>query len=363
MINIKELTLEELKSFLQGFGEPAYRARQIWNWLYIKKAASFEEMTDLKKELRIRLAQEFIVPGLILLDKVTSRNSDTVKFLFALPDEEIIESVLMKYVDDKMKYTDGKMQYINSKGERLSVCLSTQAGCPLKCSFCASGVGVFKRNLLFWEIIGQFIEVERSSAERIGNIVFMGIGEPLMNYAATIKAIRFFHETLGIGMRHITVSTSGLSDKIRALADEHMPIHLAVSLHAPDNELRTKLMPINKRFSVESIISACQYYYKVNKRRITFEYVLIDGVNDSPKQASKLLKLLAGVYCLINLIPLNYVKEFSYRPSPPNRIKEFKKILENGNMGDGNIKVTLRAKKGDEMDAACGQLRRRSLKE
>lgn len=345
-INIKTLNLEQLGKWMEGHSQPKYRAAQVWKWLYQKMAVSFEEMTDLGKGLRQKLSATLFIPRLKLIKTLTSKDKDTVKFLFALPDNELIESVLMRY---KTKEDD-----------RLSVCLSTQVGCPIACQFCASGVTGFKRNLETWEIIDQFLEIQRITPERIGNIVYMGMGEPLLNYKPTLESIYFFHreDTFGIGMRHITISTSGLADKIHKLAGEHLPVHLAVSLHASNNKTRTKLMPINKKFPIEELLSACKYYYKLTRRRITFEYVLIAGINDSPEQARELLKILSDIYCLVNLIPLNIVKEFPYAPPKPARVREFQQIIENG-----GIKVTLRAEKGDEMEAACGQLRRHSLKD
>lgn len=341
-VNLKDLNLEELGKWMEEAGQPKYRAKQVWLWLYQKRAASFDEMTDLTKELRAKLTRDAFIPGLEVLEKSVSKDEKTIKFLFALPDKETIETVLMRYED------------------RLSICLSTQVGCALGCIFCASGVNGVKRDLLTWEIVEQFLEVQRHTQDRIGNVVFMGMGEPLVNYDNTLAAIYFLNrrDTFGIGMRHITVSTSGLADKIRDLADEKLPLHLAVSLHAPNDLLRSKLMPINKRFPIDKLLSACRYYYQINHRRITFEYILIDGVNDSPEAAKDLLHLLSGIYSLINLIPLNLVQEYSYRPSPPHKIREFQNILENG-----GITVTIRAEKGDELNAACGQLRRHSLKE
>lgn len=369
MKNLKDLTLEEMEAFLESLGEAPYRGRQIMEWIF-RGVDSFQAMTNLSLRLRKRLEQVAVVPSLVLKEEWQSHDGKTRKFLFLLPDGEGIESVLMKFPFRR---------YEPPGEERLSLCLSTQVGCALACVFCASGLSGMKRNLEAWEILDQVIQVQRITHRRIQNVVLMGMGEPLANYQRTMKAIRLLTGRLspeeaqtpeegpaiktasspppgiGLGARHVTISTAGLVPGIVRLSEEGLPVKLAVSLHAPDDPLRSRLMPINRKYPLSELLLACKAYQEKTKGRVTFEYLLIAGLNDAPSHARKLLKLLRGINCLLNLIPLNPVPDLPYLPSPPSAVKSFKAILEGG-----GIKVTVREEKGRDIQAACGQLRRKS---
>jgi 23S rRNA (adenine2503-C2)-methyltransferase len=341
MKTIKGLELFELENGMKDEGESSYRAKQIFSWLYQKGVSSFEDMTNLSKSMRQKLGQKWEIPKLELVRVQRSEDRDTTKFLFKLPDGEMVESVLMYFED------------------RLSVCVSTQVGCAFGCIFCASGLMGWKRNLEAWEIVDQVLEIQKRTDGRVSNLVFMGMGEPLSNYENTLKAIRILHHPLGlgIGMRHFTISTVGLVPMIKKLADEGYPIRLAVSLHAPIDDLRLKLMPVNKKYSISEILEACRYYQSKVKRRITFEYILIQGVNDDLALAKKLTEILKGVYAHVNLIPLNPLPEYPYRAPSEKQTKLFQNILEK--MG---IPATIRQERGQDIQAACGQLRLQEAK-
>lgn len=335
---IYSLTYEELEAWLIGQGEARFRAGQIYDWLYQKRVRTFDEMSNLSKGLRQKLAEHFELESLHEITRQTSADG-TVKFLLGLPDGNAIETVIMRH------------SYGNS------ICVTTQVGCRIGCTFCASTLGGLKRNLAAGEIAAQMVFAQRvldAEGERAGYIVVMGIGEPFENFDALIRFIRIVnHEKgLNIGQRHITVSTSGIIPKIYQFADLGMQVKLAISLHAPNTELRTQLMPINRAYPLPELMKAAQYYVEKTGRRISFEYGLFGGVNDKPEQAEELAELVKPIFCLVNLIPVNYVPERDYVRTSKEEIERFKKILE-----DHGIVVTLRREHGSDIAAACGQLR------
>ncbi|MEN3001519.1 MAG: 23S rRNA (adenine(2503)-C(2))-methyltransferase RlmN [Armatimonadota bacterium] len=331
------LSTAQLRAWVsETFGEPAYRGTQLAQWIYAKAATEFEQMTDLPAALRARLRdQAVITPNAISL---TQQSRDgTVKCLLRLADENEVECVLLPYED------------------RVSVCLSTQVGCAMGCRFCATAQGGYTRNLTAGEIIDQLLHLQRLSERRISHVVLMGMGEPLLNLENVVQALRLMHDEVGISYRRMTVSTVGIVPKIYALAEYDLPITLAVSLHAPDDETRARLMPVNRKWGVETLIQAARDYFEKTRRRITFEYLLLREVNDTPWHAEQLAKKLRGVPCLVNLIPFNYV------PTPDNfqrpeaeRVRRFRQILE-----AAGVEVTQRVERGHDIDAACGQLRGR----
>lgn len=334
-----DLTYAQLKELLTSWGEPPYRADQLWGWIYRSLATDFEEMTNLPKELRAKLAEEVLLQALRPLAEKVSADGLTRKVLFALRDENTIESVLMHYE------------------RRHTACISTQVGCPFGCVFCATGQGGFVRNLTAGEIVEQVLFFARflsTKGQKLTNVVFMGMGEPLANYEATWQAIRTLNHGDGfnLGARRMTISTVGLVPGIRRLAEEGLQVGLAISLHAPTDELRNKLVPINRRYPLAQLMAACRHYVERTGRRISFEYALIHGVNDSPEQARQLAQLLDGLLCHVNLIPLNPVLESPYRPSSRDRILAFQAELN-------RLKVpnTLRVERGVDIQAGCGQLR------
>jgi len=335
---IYDMTPEALGGWLAENGEPAYRAGQILNWLYAKRVTDFDEMTNLPKELRQKLKDHFLFVALHEITKLQSKDG-TVKYLFGLFDGNAIETVVMRH------------QY------GISICVTTQVGCRMGCTFCASTLGGLKRNLTAGEIVAQVVHAQRmldASNERISSIVVMGSGEPFENYEATKTFLMIMtHEKgMNIGQRHITVSTSGLVPKIREFADWNTQINLAISIHAPNNELRSKLMPINRKYPFDELLDACRYYIEKTGRRITFEYALINGVNDRPEHAEELANVLRGMLCHVNLIPVNYVPERNYVRTSREDIFEFKRILESK-----RINTTIRREQGHDIAAACGQLR------
>jgi 23S rRNA (adenine2503-C2)-methyltransferase len=351
-----DLTYNQLKELLTSWGEPSYRAGQIWGWLYRSLATDFREMTNLPRELRERLAEATRLQTMKPLDEMVSADGLTRKVLFALRDNQTIESVLMHYE------------------RRHTTCISTQVGCPFGCVFCATGQSGFVRNLTPGEIVGQVLYFARKLREGMSNelrerkvalslvprhssltnVVFMGMGEPLANYEATWQAIEALthNEGFNLGARRITISTVGLVPGIRRLAEEGAQIGLAISLHAPTDELRDKLVPINRRYPLNQLVAACHHYTERTGRRISFEYALIHGINDSPEQARQLAQLVDGLLCHVNLIPLNPVPESPYQPSPQGRILAFQAELN-------RLKVpnTLRVERGVDIQAGCGQLR------
>lgn len=341
-IDIKSLSLQELTDDLKEMNEKAFRAKQIYEWLHVKLVDSFEEMTNLSKGLREKLEDRYQIVHNKVVACRTSKNGETSKFLFELYDNRVIESVLMKYKHGN------------------SVCISSQVGCRMGCRFCASTLGGLERNLTASEMLDQIYQIQKSSGERVSNIVVMGTGEPLDNYDNLVKFIRMItnENGLNISARNITVSTCGLVDKIKQLADETLQITLAISLHAPNDATRKELMPVANKYSIAQILEACRYYYDKTSRRITFEYSLVKGVNDNKEQAMELVKLLRGMNCHVNLIPVNPIKERDYTQSDLSFIQNFKNILEKN-----RINVTIRREMGADIDAACGQLRKSYIDE
>jgi 23S rRNA (adenine2503-C2)-methyltransferase len=342
MINLFALTLDDLTDLLARWDQPAYRARQIWAWLYDQRVSTFEAMTNLPKELRDRLAAETRMGVLELVTERTSRDG-TNKRLYRLEDGQLIESVLMPYDD-----------------ERRTACISTQAGCAMGCVFCATGQMGFARHLTAAEIFEQaarFAQMLAAEGDRLSNVVLMGMGEPFHNYDESLAAIRRLMNDLGIGARHITVSTVGLVPRIRQFADEGLQVRLAISLHAATDDERTMLLPINKRHDLTELLDACRYYVEKTGRRVTFEWALIAGENDTPEQARQLGTLLQGLLCHVNLIPLNLTGGYDGQPSNPDAILLFIRILESF-----DIPATVRVRRGIDIDAGCGQLKAAVLK-
>src|SRR6266496_3772896 len=341
--DIKSLQLEELGEKLRELGEPSYRSRQIADWLYKKRVESFEEMTDLPHELRGRLANLFGFDRLEVV-RVLGSLDTTRKFLFRLADGNLIESVLIP----------ASPALYGQKSDRRTICISTQVGCAYGCKFCASGLEGFSRNLRANEIVDQIIVVERASGEKIDNLVFMGIGEPLANFDHVMRAIRIINSPwgLGIGARHITVSTSGLVPQIKQLANEPLQIRLAISLHGATDAVRSQIMPINRRYNIETLLSACDYYVARKKQRLTFEYILIAGLNDADEQARLLSRHARRLSAKVNLIPYNRIEGLSWLRPSQNQQERFLSILR-----AHGISATLRREKGGDIDAACGQLR------
>ncbi|MDQ0059579.1 23S rRNA (adenine(2503)-C(2))-methyltransferase RlmN [Paenibacillus harenae] len=339
---IYDYTLEQLQEWVKENGEPAFRAGQLFDWLYVKRVKSFEDMSNLPKQLRDKLEDQFQFVTLTEITKFESKDG-TVKFLFGLHDNHAIETVIMRH------------NYGNS------VCVTTQVGCRIGCTFCASTLGGLKRNLTAGEIIAQVVTAQQmldATGDRVSSIVIMGSGEPFENYDATMTFLRnMIHEKgLNIGQRHITVSTSGIVPSMYKFADENTQINLALSIHAPNDTLRSKLMPVNRRFPFEDVMAACHYYIAKTGRRITFEYALIGGVNDRPEHAQELADVLQGMLCHVNLIPVNHVPERNYVRTPREDIFEFQRILERN-----KINATIRREQGHDIAAACGQLRAKHM--
>ncbi len=342
-IDIKSVLLNELQGDVRDLAEPSYRAGQITDWLYKKRVDSIEKMTDLPQSLRERFAEKFSFSKIDVVRVLGSRDT-TRKFLFRLSDANLIESVLIP----------ASAALYGEKSDRRTICISTQVGCAYGCKFCASGLEGFSRNLRANEIIDQIIVIERVSGEKIDNIVFMGMGEPLANFENVMRAIRIVNAPwgLGIGARHITLSTSGLAPQIKKLADDPLQIRLAVSLHGATDEVRNQIMPVNRKYNIETLLSACDYYAERKKQRLTFEYILIAGVNDSDKQAHLLAQHARRLFAKVNLIPYNAVEGLEWSRPSRNRQEKFLSILRTH-----KIPATLRREKGHDIDAACGQLR------
>jgi len=341
--DLKSLVLSELQEQLRELGEPSYRAGQIIDWLYQKRVDAIDKMTNLPGALRKRLSETFSL-GKIDLVRVLGARDTTQKFLFRLADRNLIESVLIP----------ASLALYGGRSDRRTICVSTQVGCAYGCKFCASGLEGFSRNLSSNEILDQLIAVEGATGEKIDNVVFMGMGEPLANLENVLRAIRIINAEwgLGIGARHITISTSGLAQQIRKLAEEPLQIRLAISLHGATDEVRNRIMPINRRYNIETLLSACDYYNAHKKQHLTFEYILIAGVNDSDEQASLLSQLAHRLSAKVNLIPYNNVSGLPWTRPSEDRQEKFLSILR----GKG-IAATLRREKGHDIDAACGQLR------
>ena len=337
MLDLKSMTPEELSEALLGMGEPAFRGKQLFQWLH-RGAKSFDEMTNLPKGLREKLRENAVLSPPRVARKQVSKLDGTVKYLWELPDGNCVESVFMRYRHGN------------------TVCVSSQAGCRMGCAFCASTIAGKARDLTAGEILDQVLFTALDVGDAVSNIVLMGIGEPLDNFDAVLKFLDLVNrpDGLNIGMRHISLSTCGLIPGIRRLADLRLQLTLSVSLHAPDNETRSRLMPVNRAYDVEALFTACYDYFQRTGRRISFEYALIDGVNDHDWQAERLAERLHGMPAHVNLIPLNRVTERNLRPS--RRMGEFQALLERR-----GVTVTVRRSLGGDIDASCGQLRRRAL--
>ncbi|MDF2524303.1 MAG: rRNA ((2503)-C(2))-methyltransferase RlmN [Clostridiales bacterium] len=340
-LNLLDLNIEDLQKLLGDMGQQKFRAKQIFQWLH-KGVREIDEMTNLSKDLRQGLKERAYLGKLSVMHKLVSKIDGTAKYLFELGDGNIIESVLMEYKHGN------------------TVCISSQVGCKMGCKFCAStGIG-FMRNLSAGEILDQVLSIQTDSDKRVSNVVIMGIGEPLDNYDNVIKFLKLVNdpEGLNIGYRHITVSTCGLVESILRLSKENMPITLAISLHASNDEKREQIMPINRKYSIDKIIEACKIYTEVTKRRITFEYALIAGVNDSKQDAHELGIRLKGMLGHVNLIPVNPIEDSDFKKSSRQQIEQFQSMLERY-----GVEATVRRELGTDINAACGQLRRSVLNE
>ncbi len=336
-IDIRSMYMDELENWMKAEGQPAFRAKQVFQWLHEKYVASAEEMTNLPKDLRTKLSESGIVTIKEEL-RQESASDGTVKFLYRLQDDQMIETVFMRH------------DYGNS------VCISSQAGCRMGCRFCASTIGGLVRNLTASEMLEQIYASSRAMGERISHVVVMGTGEPLDNYENLIRFLRLLTDEKGYNLsaRNITVSSCGIVPRIYDLANENLPITFALSLHAPTDEERKELMPVAHRYTLAETLDACRAYFDRTGRRVTFEYSLVKGKNDSREQAMKLAKLLAGMNCHVNLIPINPVEEREYEKSDQDSIAKFKLTLEKN-----HINATIRKSMGSDIDAACGQLRRK----
>jgi 23S rRNA (adenine2503-C2)-methyltransferase len=345
---IKGFDLPELQAFVTGLGEKKYRASQLYQWIYAKGAQSFDDMTDISREFRTILARAAALTNLRLAAKEVSSDG-TAKFLFGLHDGLAIESVLIPSAKESIE-SDG----------RLTLCISTQVGCPLDCKFCATGSMGFKRNLTAGEIVDQVLQVQRNHGKRITNLVYMGMGEPMLNYDNVMKSIHLLNDDRGlnVGARHITISTAGYANRIRQMADEGRKVRLALSLHSLDNDKRTKLMPITKKFPVVELIDALAYYYRKTRQRPTFEFILFDGFNDTESDVDAFRRLSKRIPCKVNLIPFHTI-EFTHptgfarwlKPTPLPRIETFAGALRRA-----GITVMVRSSSGLDINAACGQL-------
>ncbi len=337
MRDIKAMLPDEIAAALAELGEPKYRAKQIFQWL-ARGVESFDEMTDVSKKLRETLKREFFITKLKMLRKQVSSIDGTIKYLWELPDGNAVETVVMQYRHGN------------------TICISSQVGCRQGCAFCASTIGGLIRGLESSEMLDEVLYSERESGLKISNIVLMGIGEPLDNFDNVIRFLRLVNHPDGenIGMRHISLSTCGLTERFDELADLNLQLTLSVSLHAPDDETRSRIMPANRGRGVEQLISACSRYYEKTGRRISFEYAMIDGVNDTPYHAKLLAQHAKRVCAHVNLIPLNHVEERQFAPSTPEHMKAFIRVLE-----EAGVNVTVRRRLGSDVDASCGQLRKK----
>ncbi|NLM53034.1 MAG: 23S rRNA (adenine(2503)-C(2))-methyltransferase RlmN [Firmicutes bacterium] len=337
-VNLLEMTPQEIAGFFQSLGEPAYRKKQLLQWIWQQNVLDFIAMTNFPRQLRQKLQEIATVGSAELLAHQKSQDG-TIKLLLALEDQHSVETVILPYeIGD-------------------SVCLSTQVGCRMGCGFCASGLPGFIRNLTAGEIALQLLLAKKvllAAKRKLKSMVLMGTGEPLDNFNAVVAFLEAVsdRERLGMSLRHVTLSTCGLVPKILELAKHRWPLNLAVSLHASNNKLRNRIMPINKKYPLEELLDACDQYASLTGRRVTYEYILIDGLNDEPRNAKELAGLLKGRLCHVNLIPFNAVSEINFRPSPPEKVEKFKQIL-----AGAGINVTVRRRLGEDIAAACGQLR------
>ena len=336
-VDIKSLYLEELEALLKEMCEPKFRASQIFKWLH-SGATSFEEMTNLSKELRIKLSEKCYIANVEIVRRLESRLDGTVKYLYRLFDGQLIESVLMKY------------------NHGYTVCISTQVGCRMGCSFCASGINGLARNLTASEMIAQLLAAQKDNGIRVSNVVMMGMGEPLDNLENSVRFLKLVSDEKGmnIGLRHISLSTSGVVSGILKLAEYKFPITLSISLHAPSDEIRDKIMRVNKKWNVEALLDACKKYQSATGRRISFEYALMHGINDTEECAEMLAKKLKGIMCHVNLIPANPVAETQFKKPDKKQIMFFCELLNKKGLNS-----TIRRTLGADIEASCGQLRRK----
>ncbi len=340
--DIKSLTLSELTQAMKEMGEPAFRAKQLYEWMHIKKARDYDEMTNISKALKEKCRENFDFVSLRAEMVQESKLDDTKKFLFVLSDGNMIESVFMKY-----KFG-------------VSVCISSQVGCRMGCKFCASTIDGVVRNLLPSEMLDQIYAISRITGEKVGRVVVMGSGEPLDNYDNLLRFIELLtnEDGMNLGQRNLTVSTCGIVPNILRLAEEKLAINLALSLHASNQDKRMALMPIANKYNIKEVLDACRTYFDKTGRQLTFEYSLVAGVNDTDEDARELSELLSGFNCVVNLIPVNPIKERDFRPTDRTTAVAFKNKLEKS-----RINVTIRREMGRDIDGACGQLRRRRLEE
>jgi 23S rRNA (adenine2503-C2)-methyltransferase len=359
--NIKGLSLKELQEFVESLGEKKYRASQLFSWLYSKSAQSWDEMTDISKDFRAVLERSAQLDTLELVRKSVSPADGTAKFLFRLNDGLMIESVLIPpEVSARLMDASKGGKGSQTAERRLTLCISTQVGCPLDCKFCATGTMGFLRNLTAGEILDQVLQAQRYADRRITNLVYMGMGEPMLNYEEVMKSIDIISDdrSLNIGTKHITISTAGYADKIRQMADEDRKVKLALSLHSLDNEKRTQLMPITKKHSVDDLIESLEYYYRKTRRRPTFEYIPFDGFNDTKEDIRKFVKLSKRIPCKVNIIPFHSIEftglsgfSATLKPTPRDRMEQFAQALR-----EADITVMVRSSAGEDIEAACGQL-------
>mgnify|MGYP000479342058 CR=1 FL=1 len=341
-MDLKSMTLQEMQEYMESIGEKKFRAKQVYEWFHKHLALSLDEMNNVPKKLKEKIEQTQEIYGVKPVDCFISKIDGTRKYLFELYDGNIIESVLMKYKHGN------------------SVCISSQAGCRMGCKFCASTLGGLDRNLTPSEMLSQIYYIQRDTEERVSNVVMMGTGEPMDNYNNILKFLHLLTDEngLNISQRNVTVSTCGIVPRMRQLADEKLQITLALSLHATTDEKRRKLMPIANRYSIKELMEVCQYYFEQTGRRITFEYSLVGGVNDTEEDARELIALAKPLCCHINLIPVNPIKERDYVQSDTKHIQAFKNKLEKN-----GINVTIRREMGRDIDGACGQLRNKYMED
>lgn len=341
MVELRDLSPKELEALLVNNGEQRFRSKQLFKWIH-SGIESFDEMTDLSKNLREKLKNIGYLCNMDVRDRLESKLDGTIKYLMHLNDGNLIECVVMQY------------EFGNT------ICISTQAGCAMGCSFCASAIGGKLRDLTVGEMLGQILKAQMDSGHKISNVVLMGTGEPFDNYDNVMKFLELVNhkDGLNIGMRHITISTCGLVPQIRSFADRKLQVTLAISLHAPNDVIRGMTMPVSRKYSISELLDACRYFTEQTGRRITFEYALIHGLNDSNEAALELSTRLKGMLCHVNLIPVNKVQGRSYEKSDKKQIDEFKAILTKG-----GIETTVRRELGSDIDAACGQLRRKHMNE
>ena len=340
-MNLKSMTLAEVTAALKEMGQPAFRGKQVYSWLH-KGVRSYDEMSNLSKDLRTALAEKYPITAPVVVRKQESARDGTIKYLWRLADGNCVETVLMRY------------NYGNT------VCISTEVGCRMGCAFCASTIGGLVRKLEPYEMLDEVLFTQIDSGLPISRVVLMGIGEPLDNFDNVMRFLKLVNspEGMNISMRHISLSTCGLVPKIDELARRKLQISLAISLHGPNDTIRDKIMPVNKAYPIEQLLMACRRYFEATSRRIHFEYAMIDGVNDREEDAKELLRRLKGLPAHFNLIPLNHVEESPLKPSSKAAVAKFQKILE-----EGGITATVRRTLGGDIDASCGQLRRKYTKE